>query len=68
MGKTGAAAYQMMEAKKTIKSLIESLTIVAFKNINLSKQEEAKLREYLIRISKFPIVMGNKIFNSGKLS
>jgi len=33
LGKPGASQHQMMEAKKTVKSLIEGITIVAFKKV-----------------------------------
>lgn len=47
-----------MEAKKTVKSLIEGITIVAFKKVETDIKQQAKFKEYLKRISKFPITFG----------
>lgn len=44
LGKPGATAYYMMEAKKTMKNLIEGITIVAFKNVTLDLKAEIKLK------------------------
>ena len=58
LGKQGCTAYMMMEAKKTMKNLIEGITIVGFKNIDLNLKAEIKLKDYLKKISKYPITYG----------
>ncbi len=48
----------MMEAKTTMKNLIEGVTVISFKDIDLELKAEIKLKDYLSKISKYPITYG----------
>jgi hypothetical protein len=58
LGKPGCTTHSMMEAKKTMKNLIEGVTVISFKDINLELKAEIKLKDYLSKISKYPITYG----------